>query len=444
MTTIGSHIDWFNATIVNRTYFRLAGNDQFNVTKAITSLDLPLTTRNISNITETIFTKSNFVPSPPDQYKKYQLNFTLFAKYSLPPMEFWTVPVTKDVEVYACLPYRTTAAAPDIFPYTDTLSGDDPFLANHSCCHDGTTGSPYGTIFGIGENQVCFNESEFGPFFAFDLNKYKKPQPFGLTAISIPYSSTQTFSMPADINRPEANDIFTRTFNRYCDGKRGNICNGSMTDDFEITPANQCFDGETWQEERCVGPHQDYFNSVPGGDLSTPTTCALYTGDTFEKRAVNAGLTADPAITGYCGRGACTSAPGATYGDVEFDIDPSRSDKGVACKAGCNAGVCTLDVSTCVCDNTFCSASSAACNNLPPNTIYPSPPEDPKSGQYCDGECGLVSCPNNYAVINTGPSLSCYTACDHANNGAGGQNDACKTGFTCDADVTSASLNTCI
>jgi hypothetical protein len=131
-----------------------------------------------------------------------------------------------EVQVKQCLPHRS-AIAP--YPYNPT--GTDPFFANHSCCI-GNPWQPNETGWGTfaSDTQTCYSSVEWGCLEDTNYRSY-------YAAGEITYQTIYTGASDGD----STNDIYQRTFQRNCDGTRGNVCIGPKSDTRErVASCSEC------------------------------------------------------------------------------------------------------------------------------------------------------------------------------------------------------------
>ena len=123
------------------------------------------------------------------------------------------------VQVRECLPHRSDDP---IYPFNT----GNAFLANHSCCGDD---------FKITEGNVCYNKIETvcGPPEAM---RYPADQALQAVGVTVSGDSCE-------------NCVYQRNFTVACDGSRGNICNGTPSD--EWTLVDTCEHCETCSSGVC-------------------------------------------------------------------------------------------------------------------------------------------------------------------------------------------------
>ena len=358
-------------------------------------------------------------------------NVTLVVESNIPltNQPVYSVPVGVGVNVTECVPHHNTTL---IYPYNAVTT--DPFTANHTCC-TGTTGSllDQATVFKRKTTfDICYMTSLYG-----ELEKLRTQSTNPtLTKISelanYQYTFSLTQSPPPGVfpTGGKYNDVYNLTFDRNCDGNRGNICAGPMFATYTVLwPCT----AKGTLNEACTGPDQ-ITNIAPAG-------CTKYGfGTTFEK-------TFNPSTgTGICNTARTCSTPGVGgYG---------ASTGKAYCQGTCDgSGVCA-GAWNCLCSKSACGAAqcdaaysfewavgSTMCKsncNLNPtlsnmcsfgssNQIYCTPP----SNNY-QGTVGCLS--GEYCRISH---------CD-ANGGGALQGDKCVKGETFPGTGAQAGKTCCI
>lgn len=242
---------------------------------------LPNTTFSIENIT---LPKMNFF----NYSKAGGKNLTHKINLTLPPNEERVDEI--NVNVFRCVPHRNPNVKSYPYnnfsfdPYTDN---SDPFQADHTCCHGSgdkpSSGDPnWGVPFGI--SKVCYSLTEYGTYKGFTTEYLQKLYDLKLTQsiygfLSIIHPSGMSLGVSgfSVTNNNLQNDIFKREILRNCDGSRGNICNGTLTD----TITNISCSDKTWSNtnRRCEGPSSS--TSVMQNP-ATPPICQKYDYSTYE------------------------------------------------------------------------------------------------------------------------------------------------------------------
>lgn len=227
-------------------------------------LNLPLTSYNIENITQK-YRSSGFLPN---QF------YSVVAETIQQAMK-----VTNDTKavLLQCIPF-TNGKPP--YPY------GDPFLSNHACCQsDPATG-----VVSIKANTAsCYSNTTYGSIFSFNLNKFETnydkirnllplQTTIGLdSSAGNPNSIYGTLGLFSKAKNEKSifnntNDIFKRTFERLCGG-RGNMCNGTMTEKYEVI--ENCKDKNPVTEiATCYGPSPAMLNA--NSESTSVSSCYNY------------------------------------------------------------------------------------------------------------------------------------------------------------------------
>ncbi|MGV8150611.1 MAG: hypothetical protein ACP5NV_02685 [Candidatus Woesearchaeota archaeon] len=351
------------------------------------------------NGTHDIFTIRPFVFS---KIGKRNITLTVNTLYGL------SDDVTFEIDVKQCLWHRNPANPP--YPYNlRPLIIEDALFADHTCCNN--TGG-YNT-----SQTVCYTNISYGADSSFIDFWTRQPSPPKLPSTII-YKNSIGATIQV-VGADLRNDIFNRTFTRYCDGSRGNICNGTASETRQImyecddtngiSGANAVY----YRNERCQGPPS---NSILLG-TSKPAlmTCVNYApGNSFE-RILNP--TQNDGICTTEKR--CATGPGISGGEFkDYSNAPIVPYSPYSCSGQCgngaNSGKCNYPT------NCLCSQSCGAevlCNNLNFNDKVLS-----NNYQWCNQECQVETCPGNFAYIGNGV---CQESCN--------DNSQCATGFVCDA-----------
>lgn len=218
------------------------------------------------------------------------------------------------IEVLACLPHESTIPS---YPYNIWLdTAADPYQGDHACCvaSDPTNLSTSSIV--TDTTTQCYSFTKYGYHGLFNeaymkkvYNEVKLTQPTKYNSIikNPPVTLITSSGLGFDINSNEANDIYKRSFIRNCDGTRGNICNGTITDTIERV--SDCDNNQFGTEnKRCSGPSLSLMKNLVG---SLPA-CTKYLGTTFEKTVA---VSLDPSLPNI---DACDERPkcsdGTTYG----------------------------------------------------------------------------------------------------------------------------------
>ncbi|MGV8163019.1 MAG: hypothetical protein ACP5N2_06835 [Candidatus Nanoarchaeia archaeon] len=275
-------------------------------------------------------------------------NITLVVQANVALMDelVYSEPAGKTVQTYECLPHRNSN---DPYPYPYN-AGDNPFFANHVCCSLDN---------GLLDNEECFETTWYGEYASLlDLDYFIKEEELSIY-LPTPQSPTTTGQTNTGNNK---NDVFEMTFERLCDGNRGNICAGAMTRTFTVYKS--CADLGVGETERCEGPDPNPSENIQN--------CISYEeGNSFEK-AFNIGATAS-ARDGICNENKECS----TIGENGYKVFGP-----MLCVATCSGGEC---------DNARFSGSECACSA--------------SCGAECTSENSVVwqnfICKNNCATTST-------------------------------------------
>lgn len=288
---------------------------------------------------------------------------------------------TKDITVKECIPYAGSYAS---YPYNP--EGTDPFQGSHACCEaDGT----YSTTA-----KECYSAGEYGSMKSFDPDKYLVG---GLTTYVLYWhlDSNPPTQTPPSLTGQYGNDIFFRSFGRFCSGDRGNMCSGNAQEDRYIS--TKCSDLEyPWQDERCQGPIQGVFGTA------SDAYCMNYNpGETFE--SVEGIGTPTGSANGFC-----SDIPRCTNG-----LDYSINGPFQCQKALCQNGRCTKpnvnENVKCMC-NPVCGSSSQC-------SAYSY--DDLKSGGLCLQD-GSGYCSSSCQFIDPDMSITACSGCGKVWNVGGG------------------------
>ena len=218
--------------------------------------------------------------------------------------------------------YRSTGSTP--FPYND-----EDFLADNTCC----TGS--NTIKAAGE--TCYLKDSYGSYKSFNLDKYKTEHEQNIID-EIDTYGTNLIDTLGLLSTP-SNDIIKRSFERKCEGSRGNICAGDINDKFTLYE-NCLPDKQPGDIATCSGPLKDLLKSNSEVRFPPPTQgayCEAYDGTTFEKEA---GLTTDIKCNNQA---KCVSDPTSATGFLDANIDQNTAHY-VCDAATCGNGQCSRPI----------------------------------------------------------------------------------------------------
>lgn len=275
-----------------------------------------------------------------------------------------------EVNVKICIPYRNETNPP--YPYNKS----NPYFSNHTCC-SGNIDNPSLATSAV----ICYSYTDYGINKSFSDFWSRQPSPPS-NARNINYQGITNYWNAQ-------NDIFNRTFIRYCDGSRGNICNGTAIETRKVLFS--CNDdnynlNSFFSDERCSGPSISYITtSLP----IPPFGCINYSaGNSFEKYAnilTRTGQNAD---------GRCTSQPQCANPTQGFDAQTKK----YKCSGLCGQGKCSVvELSSCKCDSSCTGGGSPLCNGLSypnlrvglQNNIISCSGGNPRYEDVCN-DCGLV------------------------------------------------------
>lgn len=259
-----------------------------------------------------------------------------------------------EVDVKQCLPHRNLTDS--AYPYNNS----NPYFANHTCCDETFT------IKGTGN--PCYNSITYASNYTFNLliNDFwtRQPSPPPLPK-RIFYSGYPLPPQRAD------NDIWMRTFTRYCSGDRGNTCTGDAQEYRQVVQT--CDDTNynspsQFLDERCQGPPPGTVNIVS----PIPIGCYNYAPrKTFES------------LFGQGGDGICTTSPQCA--NPASNNPFGSSSQRYKCDGLCGGdGRCSnVDLSSCICDSSCVGGGNSACDGI---SYFPSFGSGSPSGViYCTG-----------------------------------------------------------
>lgn len=311
------------------------------------------------------------------------------ARYKDPrtSQNYWTEPKTLTIEVKKCLPYKNENTAPH--PYNNLAEADfpgynynnkpNPFNADHTCC---TSDFEYVTQ---GSNTICFDYVEYSDSVA----AQERAEIFETTELLYNPTIFNTEGIELINDNTHINDIFKRTFNRTCGGSRGNICNGTVTEVYEIHD-----DCKHYNDYGNNGKYQTYdnndalFNELcqgpPTGNMTSISSfnCENYEhGTTFNTLYSHYGVTDKQGENpdGYCSdEPRCADGEGGEFTD----------DSGFKCLGQCDGnGDCNY-ATDCTCENK-CGASSNCDDKLPGDVTIT---DNGKNKAGCSNTCGEIIC----------------------------------------------------
>ncbi|MBD3209336.1 hypothetical protein GF367_02870 [Candidatus Woesearchaeota archaeon] len=304
-------------------------------------------------------TRRHFTINSPLNLGGTDVTLTLHVSPGSPHETTWSEPSFLKVTMHQCLPVRDTGHKP--YPYF-TENAQRSYAFDHPCCGNET--EDWGTIL---TDNPCYTIIEYGRPAAFTDQDW-----FGTPPITPPnidktyfvdgnYITEYEFNNSFDLQ----NDVFKRTYTRYCDGNRGNTCTGRVEEVYErVADCSDELQGK--QQYRCEGPSSLVFSE-------TPLSCIDYDYDVRCSFEYSLGdiqtKTCDPTWR-------CATLLTNTY-------DPAAADDGDhLCQGGCMNGDCTYAVN-CAC-STDCGAECVP--QTPPEAIY----DD--SEDRCLTRCNAFDC----------------------------------------------------
>ncbi len=259
-----------------------------------------------------------------------------------------------DFDVKNCLPTPGNTNPP--FPYYD----GDPFDGNHACCE--STGDLSSTT------KQCYTPTPtYGSFMSFNTDKYKTQYDAGQTVAKsgVDLDQIKTSFATGQVTST-TNDIFKRVFTRNCDRKRGNMCNGTMTETYVDISVP---DKQSGESATCFGPPRKYLKA------NTITEEALSSTPSYEKYGENP-TTANPITTfekevGITNSSSCNdnkkcvSDNNAAYGYTLIGQNPHY-----VCSAACSVDGCTRTVpDPSICINCYDQQACTLSDGTPAPTI---------------------------------------------------------------------------
>ncbi len=377
----------------------------------------------IKNIKKDYFKPRMTSYTPTTFYDKY--NISLVFNDDMPFI--YDPLLIENVRVYECLPHNAPYAS---YPYIDVISSSSSplsydvltqnsryrdFQGNHSCCSGEATS--YGTVKHSSVDCYSIEYKTCNPFD--ETNIYPSNMALEYDNSNEEFVSYSNNIIPSgdivsDDTLDSANDIYVRKYVQKCDGTRGNICGGAVTDKYSSEQSLACADNTGVRNlGRCSGPCNPYIgcnvHTCPGDEgslfsLGDNPTCYNYSlGDTFEKDFL------EITIDGHCG-----------------DFAPSTKDDynvpgGIfSCKGFCDGqGGCTIRDS-CVCargnrcdgyvagfsfsDGKFCSVD---CDVLDPDDLINACRS--VGGSYIiNGECCENDAYENVIFSSSGVKSCCH------------------------------------
>lgn len=180
---------------------------------------------------------------------------------------------SEELIVKECIPFRGTS---DPFPYSSWSDPEDYnnyISTNHACCLGDIDDDE--TYAVAGQSTSCYDETLYGERNhlideVIDLMKHDLLWAY-YDLISIPQPGTTI-----NVNGPQTdkNDVFKMYFERFCDGRRGNICAGSG--EYTVSRLLECPNKLSNEIGTCTGPPETITSTQP-------TQCTNYPpGKTFE------------------------------------------------------------------------------------------------------------------------------------------------------------------
>jgi hypothetical protein len=294
-------------------------NQAINAQDGGSSLTLPIEAYDYSNRLDELIQ----IIKPLELSHLGQHNVTLVVQSPVYGNIVDSLPDSENLNVKECV-FHENEFDPYPFPYNN---GPDPFDATHLCC-DASNNLKDGS-------STCYQATRYGEYNQLrDLNidnndKFTTYAPFGV--YNIPY---------INLNSNNINNVYKLEFERFCDGKRGNICAGPIV--ASIESIEDCKDRSAVEEETCAGPSYD----VSEDEM----TCQNYApGNSFERTfGIGSG-------TGICN----TNKVCSTLGLYGYGVSGP-----MLCQATCNGrGDCSNTRTT----NNECSCSTqcgAVCTSI--------------------------------------------------------------------------------
>jgi hypothetical protein len=309
-------------------------NEFFNITHITSEANKLFLIPNMTNGTYGIMTIAPYV------FSNNTKNISMIRRISLianTTKGFTSFPAILTLNVTQCLNHSNSTNPP--YPY-NILTNDlqNQLSADHACCLDSMTYAKNTT--------QCFNNSLIGANISLNFRNTPLPPP----AYKINY-------IPSN-NPVIDNDIFNRTFTRFCSGDRGNVCTGAGAEIRKVLiSCNDTNFGTTPlatdpKINRCSGPPIDSATKKFLTSAINNLVCQNYTnGNTFEKLAkLNQGI-ANNSGDDYCNLNtACSTNPNSEgyssggHFSCQGECSPSQNGKctfaaNCTCNAGCGANL---------------------------------------------------------------------------------------------------------
>ncbi len=283
-------------------------------------------------------------------------------------------------------------------PYPYNVS--DPFLADHMCCiNDG------GVIKVADSKETCFTQATYGSVNSFSTDKYKtsydtmpdsqkiggvapkqKKNFVGFnTGLGTDPISALKAGLASGVIYANSNDIIKRSFERNCDGTRGNLCVGDMTETYAVIESCQ---DKAADAATCFGPPiKNPDLSLTNSETTSPQSCTYYDQTTFEKEfGASTSIVCSAAPK-------CVTDPSSISGFVDLIIQQDVNagiPKRYLCNATCSQNGCAQTLPS-LCHDSF---QDQTCKVTVGSTANPT---QPSYGEYreityqaSDNNCGLA------------------------------------------------------
>jgi hypothetical protein len=304
------------------------------------------------------------------------------------------------LNVSQCLPHVNADNPYNPYPYNLTTG----FQATHACCGNGTEGYLWGERKNY--TAICYNVTEHAALKYF-IDNY---DPWYAGYLDEANDLTHNGYLPPI---GDDNDVYTRNFSRYCDGTRGNICNGSGV--YDLVVADNCESTLlSHQAESCYGPPKIYFTTPGIGENADE--CIIYSaGDTFEE--LNNGEDNTRACSdGFACYGVVDLADNPIFKDsglLQYRTATSVGDSGdiIGCdQAFCTGGSVSDDLGNCAkVKGADCSCSSACNPDITSDCNNEDPGFDLGSNTWCNISCTVQEC--GFYNFDSSNTYSCFSEC---------------------------------
>ena len=291
-----------------------------------------------------INTTESAIPVGPGGGLKYTINHTVTSA------TLASDPATYEIQVYECLPVRNDTHT-NAYPYNDT----DSTSYDHTCCLGTTTGgepdsSDWGEVADTGK--TCYERWETGILQQLWTKSYF--QEHGNPEVQVAENEkyigiTTNPSKPITTltEREYQNDGFNLTYERACDGKRGNTCTGEITKTYDQIKSCPDYYHST-DDERCQG--------WVGDECKIYTYNEHFNRNTFEQDhyySIDMQNRTGGNPNGICNEHERCADPGTK----NYDYSNNQDDGDHLCKGGCaGSDGCTKPVE-CQCDIDKCDAT---------------------------------------------------------------------------------------